>query len=1011
MKKSKKKRIGVVLSFLILLVASVCLISYNVLANEEYDENVTEFDKEGTTKWLDFKPSSCTDNVEELENYYGINYEIDANNGNIKITCDKGAFKITAIRSGHFKEYPNILNLIYVSGDGKMDYSNGIIITVPRDQAQSLVIDFELTETDDVCYSKADFDAHKNDADGAKYGTFTTSLQLELPVLNATVTTTLDNSEENLALCAKFDSGDVGGLGEGYKEMYKNTPEAKAYYNDFLGSACSQKVDFVLNISDLKLLMTSVIRSYDAKLKAESPSYFEGSSTSDWSFDFEAAKKSAIDSGHAYYVEKDGATDKDKEWYVLNKDGTRTKVDNTFSLKCKFDGKSENDISNLFTYAKYDPVSKTYTQLPEPQFDSNNPNSFASYNIYANQQYYYAKNESTHSANYTWTYTSGNKKQEDVFVCSRVCEEVVEVDYGPPVASTAAFCFEYQVQVSSKVKCVTKPDTEYELKMPEICNPVPICNNTVYYRHQGGSIEEFDSCIQSCDGGKFTKDCSNKCYSEVYKSGNDGAKKSAYSVGNALFEKLASGVSFDGEYTYNASNDVISWTGKYTYARYYRDSEYYRTVGDHGRYLPLWGFKRRYYGNGNYCKDGCYFSRGTCTANSYLNYREAYRDYVNNLSAYNTAKAECLAAASCTSKTANFKINVSYTDRDTNEDTTIYFPYTKSNSEDTKDLLKSEDNKNCNNYDLGNDSKNHVLLRYDGCYKSCDDNPVYHARWSFPLAYRDRKHLDEVKYITGNTTGYKAIGHKFCIPVNAKDVNVNWWIYFNAHNEENIKSSEVCSWKETSRKYSVNETEIDYNIKAEAENFGHFGWNLNISCFYALNSETPIETSNEGHEICTIPSPNNYRVRSVDLKTLFPQEKDSVTSSGNRSNNIGFNWSGYSQYIGKVENPIMPSTYADVVEKINYNVYSEDYLDYEFNLTKSQLRKIKNTTIDISPVSLYGDNGVYSYHSKLIDDYASKRPSSSVFGCNNIKNYKATTCLNTSDLYGLAGSVVPGGGE
>lgn len=34
----------------------------------------------------------------------------------------------------------------------------------------------------------------------------------------------------------------------------------------------------------------------------------------------------------------------------------------------------------------------------------------------------------------------------------------------------------------------------------------------------GGPTEEFDSCVNNCDGGKYTQSCINKCYSSVYSS-------------------------------------------------------------------------------------------------------------------------------------------------------------------------------------------------------------------------------------------------------------------------------------------------------------------------------------------------------------------------------------------------------------------------------------------------------------------------------------------------------------
>ena len=37
-----------------------------------------------------------------------------------------------------------------------------------------------------------------------------------------------------------------------------------------------------------------------------------------------------------------------------------------------------------------------------------------------------------------------------------------------------------------------------------------------YVLHQGGPNEDFEACINECDGGKYTPKCSNTCYEKIY---------------------------------------------------------------------------------------------------------------------------------------------------------------------------------------------------------------------------------------------------------------------------------------------------------------------------------------------------------------------------------------------------------------------------------------------------------------------------------------------------------------
>ena len=99
--------------------------------------------------------------------------------------------------------------------------------------------------------------------------------------------------------------------------------------------------------------------------------------------------------------------------------------------------------------------------------------------------------------------------------CELTCTEVVKVEYGPPVASKAGLCFEYKVKVTSRVNCTAtepeKPPKQYT------CTPVPWCvHPSGYTAHQGGPDDDFDDCVDTCDGGVYSDRCTNKCYKQVY---------------------------------------------------------------------------------------------------------------------------------------------------------------------------------------------------------------------------------------------------------------------------------------------------------------------------------------------------------------------------------------------------------------------------------------------------------------------------------------------------------------
>lgn len=184
-------------------------------------------------------------------------------------------------------------------------------------------------------------------------------------------------------------------------------------------------------------------------------------------------------------------------------------------------------------------------------------------------------------------------------VCTKECEEVVKVEYGPPASSLGGVCFEYKVRVTSLVNCVTSnvtpPPEPSEYK---VCTPKPRCWHAGVTYLQGGPSEDFDACIKKCDGGKYTEKCSKSCYNSVYNATSNNKMSSLFDLTYANkmissneisqidingpdskfnFESCASYVNVDpnandgqgvfednndGCYYYDTSDGVIKWASK-----------------------------------------------------------------------------------------------------------------------------------------------------------------------------------------------------------------------------------------------------------------------------------------------------------------------------------------------------------------------------------------------------------------------------------------------------------------
>lgn len=284
----------------------------------------------------------------------------------------------------------------------------------------------------------------------------------------------------------------------------------------------------------------------------------------------------------------------------------------------------------------YDRIS-TGSNEPKTYTNQRYNESVSSLEYYLNKDYYYSTKETIEGkVTYIYNYAPGNSVKEVHDVCKRTCTEAVKVEYGPPVASKAGLCFEYKVKATSYVKCTAEIIAPQPKNPTGYCNPAPICykHNTDYQRtlEQAGPTEEFENCINSCDGGKYTEKCSIKCYNQVYGSKN---KKLTINYEDSLLRRTAStteaGIYSEAQclkdnanafgcYVYNG--DAIDWLSLLNYSVETVDNQekaVFKSVTYNRRYaLGRWYIDRVYKK-----ADGTYLDEW----NEYANYNRAAGGY------------------------------------------------------------------------------------------------------------------------------------------------------------------------------------------------------------------------------------------------------------------------------------------------------------------------------------------------------------------------------------------------
>lgn len=692
-------------------------------------------------------------------------------------------------------------------------------------------------------------------------------------------------------------------------------------------------------------------------------------------------------------------------------------------------GKYSDGYSNLSFKCIYDVNDSEHIK-----FD---PEELKGDAYYVNKQYIYGTNtEVVNLGNYGYYYSPGFKTEGSAVSCEVTCEESVEVEYGPPVASKAGMCFEYKVRVTSRTSCNMSKAPELPKLDCNYCTPTPQCISSgggVWL--QGGPNEDFDACVRSCDGGKYTKKCSNKCYNQVY-----GKKKSASKMNYEFLDdfyatKLTYGGSLSeclevnklGCYIKDSSGN-IEWQAGSEPSRGGEGRWYYEHDGKfhNGHYLvDSRGFWRHQYSSGAICNDSCTWIG--CSGDVYINPNMAGKDYESNMALYNEAVATCKSKAVCSETTAEFTISADYsTDGSTN--ITIDFPYDK--QKDTIQHSGSTVNdtaSNANSTLLPNepDEGNGLL----GCYKKGDSQQnLYRSTWSFPGTWINAK-TGEISYVPkdGGKTSWREHNDKFCVPADAESVNADWWNLYNhkliekkgihtsIFEQSDVKSKcENTTTRTIVEPVNVSDKDIVWNIHARTAKFGYFDWYIQMDCFYAINElpTTPVSTTstNAVDEACN-PAPDNYRVRPIDLEDVFPSNDGTPTTSKESAGRTpGFNWSTFADNTKNENYVSKPQKYMQQIQKLGYAVYDDDHLDYEFYLSPQTIRSMRKNSsgggYTGSNYSAFDDNGFYvddygvsRYKSKKIRgiDGSSKIPSDKALLCNNMVSYRSSVCDTLSD--------------
>lgn len=691
-------------------------------------------------------------------------------------------------------------------------------------------------------------------------------------------------------------------------------------------------------------------------------------------------------------------------------------------------------------------------------------------------------NKSTTVKNYYKTMTTVKDMNiytthNDNAKCIKTCEENVKVTYGPPVASKAGLCFEYKVKVESELNCAT----EFTGLMPKpeeytVCTPIGACNSMGFLSASGPN-EDFDDCVNSCDGGKYTQKCIDSCYNDVYTDNYSTGllpinyNKKLSTMANAVYNSKVSKLTTKEEearyddilkaidnigdgrkYTiddlksaiveastgyYYVKNGSIAWQSGNRYwekpGRYYTlniisftvsrlktaGGNYWNNIWNQGglSIVDNNGFLRNNSGGSGYCTADCnwygctnarsntYYNGypnnpGTPSNREFLNSADAVSVYMDDFKRYENAYKECKASAACTSKTSEFTIKVNNKTK-TDPDKDNWIDYATSITESGHETATTVNGKA-----FSDDTT--IILDKDGCYnqEKPRGNAYYMTEWSFPGTWVNNK-TGKISYqpIGGNAWHLKK--EKFCTNLDSKYVNTAWW---------NQRILQPNTPVDDASKATIE----DYNIEATTKNFGYYGWNFKIKCFYALyDSPIPGEPSNNDEDT----KPLSYKLRPVDLNDIFPNnDNENITTDPNETGRApGYNWTDEATNVKNIDYEVTPGALYSIIQARGNEIYDTDkqsaYLDYEFYLTPSDLNKIRRYSTQEAdgnyntyPGKIKVANGIAYYESAL---FRSSSKSTYKLGPDSIKtlgalgvNNQKRKDSNESETFGNSDSYI-----
>ena len=572
------------------------------------------------------------------------------------------------------------------------------------------------------------------------------------------------------------------------------------------------------------------------------------------------------------------------------------------------------------------------------------------------------------------------------------CTETMTVMYDDPKAVNAGGGFSYTTMIEINRTC--KPvQIKTPIKAPK-CEYAASCWGKGHeYSIGAGPTEEFDQCINTCDGGEYSQSCINSCYETVYgdtdiktvsftdsssfgrltyetKKGKNNIVRVAGQAGSFLKDCSILGTRIGNSYV--SSCYILGGNGGCKPS----SSDCPICYTEHGvevYYCDGCGGSNPHTYNGINDAVQCYevsISTAECAADGDLGYynqvkkaKEEYRKLVAMMSEYTEA---------------DYKDEAIYTG--------IYDNYLDKQVEFGKNQQPITDI-SVSSSTSGDTSKKIATTTQGGSYPVTQKDLTY--VWKQYTTKRTQTvHLTQ-SYVS-NTTNQKAgtgtIYQKKTMDCVRDDKNNDLCQkYYNGGYKyyTNLFAPTINTWKDwpyynnNNKDYTIKKFhdmgEVYENIDVDLRDFGSWNqWDLNIDCIYGLFQNYTVEdviNCDSSKDICS--GGIQYIYREIELEDNFPNERDprwnwtgtidSTSVEGKKlvtgaARTAGLSYRNYN---------IDPLSLIKHIEGNGNEIYDvkkdSSEVDYEFVLTRQNLRNIRSYNASVEDFNRDGYRNYADY--------------------------------------------------